>query len=230
MLKQTGWEACRIQSQPSLAVQIHLNHPQARLSPTTGGTPEVDIGATAIDQDLRAAERLHQAYSFLANAYLWEPDTEPLHLLPRQIAVPYVALSKIVDRPPVLSYAGTQLCNWRRLDLETHIPRQHCRDPGFSGSPRRGVVLDHPYRHRGDWRTRGHCRSVACEAHDKTTLTACLQRLRRLLRELSAITAPAERIEEGADQMSSSRLCDPSCSAHRKASSSTGTRLMAGSR
>jgi len=78
--------------------------------------PEVDINATAIDQDLRAAERLHQAYSFLANAYLWEPDTEPLHRLPRQIAVPYVALSKVVDRPPVLSYAGTQLCNWRRLD------------------------------------------------------------------------------------------------------------------
>lgn len=81
--------------------------------------PHIDIETTDIGSDVRAAERMHQAYSFLANAYLWEPGAEPTRTLPPQIAVPYVALSRIVDRPPVLSYAGTQLCNWRRPD-----PRQ----------------------------------------------------------------------------------------------------------
>jgi len=78
--------------------------------------PAFDVGRTRLASDRRAAERFHQAYAFLANAYLWEPGAPPLRRLPPQIAVPYAALSRIVGRPPVLSYAGTQLCNWRRLD------------------------------------------------------------------------------------------------------------------
>ena len=63
-----------------------------------------------------AAERLHQAYAYLANAYLWAPGAEATRRLPRALAVPFAALSLRIGRPPVLSYASSQLCNWRRRD------------------------------------------------------------------------------------------------------------------
>ena len=62
------------------------------------------------------AERLHQAYAFLANAYLWQPEAEPARRLPHQIAVPFAAMAERIGRPPILSYAGTQLANYRVLD------------------------------------------------------------------------------------------------------------------
>lgn len=68
------------------------------------------------DLPITAAERLHQAYGYMANAYLWAPGAEPTRRLPRSLAIAFARLSEQVGRPPVLSYANSQLCNWRRKD------------------------------------------------------------------------------------------------------------------
>lgn len=72
--------------------------------------------AALADLDERQAERLHQAYAFLANGYLWAPGSDGSRHLPAGLAVPFVALSDRLGRPPVLSYAGTQLANWQPRD------------------------------------------------------------------------------------------------------------------
>lgn len=75
-----------------------------------------DFSSAGAVPDERAAERLHQAYAFLSNGYLWQPDAEPTRSLPRTLAIPFVQLSAMVKRPPTLSYANTQLANWQRID------------------------------------------------------------------------------------------------------------------
>ncbi|SVD64669.1 uncharacterized protein METZ01_LOCUS417523, partial [marine metagenome] len=78
--------------------------------------PSADFSTPAAISDPRAAERLHQAYAFLSNAYLWQPNSEPTQVLPKALASPFVQLSTLVQRPPTLSYTDTQLVNWRRID------------------------------------------------------------------------------------------------------------------
>jgi indoleamine 2,3-dioxygenase len=72
--------------------------------------------ALEIDTDFRVAERLMQVYSYLASAYVYaEADSSARHI-PANIAVPLVRLAHLVERPPILSYAGYVLNNWRRSD------------------------------------------------------------------------------------------------------------------
>ena len=78
--------------------------------------PSADFSTPAAISDPRAAERLHQAYAFLSNAYLWQPNSQPTQVLPKALASPFVQLSTLVQRPPTLSYTDTQLVNWRRID------------------------------------------------------------------------------------------------------------------
>ena len=58
--------------------------------------------------------------SFIAHAYILG-GSEPKSLLPKVIAKPWVNLSKILARPPVLSYASYCLHNWYLLDSEEPI-------------------------------------------------------------------------------------------------------------
>ena len=53
--------------------------------------------------------------SFIAHAYILG-GSEPKSLLPKVIAKPWVNLSKILARPPVLSYASYCLHNWYLID------------------------------------------------------------------------------------------------------------------
>jgi indoleamine 2,3-dioxygenase len=74
--------------------------------------PELDAGAlTSKAEDERAALIL----SALTMAYVWG-GTAPDFTLPRNIAVPFVALSQRLGRPPIVMHATLVLNNWRRLD------------------------------------------------------------------------------------------------------------------
>jgi indoleamine 2,3-dioxygenase len=158
--------------------------------------PIPDIAAAGLSD--RAAERVHQAYGFLANAYMWTPEGPPTATLPREIAVPYVAISERLGRPPTLSYADTQLLNWRRTDPaagfapENIAPVQVFRDDAdeawfwvihiaieAAGAP--GVMA-------------GRDACAAAQAGDAPALEAALG---EVLAAFEAITALAERISEG---------------------------------
>jgi indoleamine 2,3-dioxygenase len=55
---------------------------------------------------------------FLASAYVNQVGLEPATLLPRNIAEPLCDVCARLERPPILSYDGYALFNWKRFDLE----------------------------------------------------------------------------------------------------------------
>ncbi|MEM7208413.1 MAG: hypothetical protein AAF434_11365 [Pseudomonadota bacterium] len=75
-----------------------------------------DVSALRNIRDFRVVERAFQIYAHLANAYVWCDEENPKHHIPEGVAVPLVELSKMVERPPILPYAATSLCNFRRRD------------------------------------------------------------------------------------------------------------------
>ena len=52
---------------------------------------------------------------FLASAYINQVGAEACHVLPANIAVPLTHACKLLQRPPILSYDGYALYNWRRF-------------------------------------------------------------------------------------------------------------------
>lgn len=52
---------------------------------------------------------------FFASAYVNQVGAEPATILPRNIATPLVTVSKLLNRPPILSYDGYALYNWKRF-------------------------------------------------------------------------------------------------------------------
>ncbi len=53
---------------------------------------------------------------FLASAYVNQVGEERARVLPRKIAVPLADVCKRLGRPPILSYDGYALFNWKRFD------------------------------------------------------------------------------------------------------------------
>jgi indoleamine 2,3-dioxygenase len=53
---------------------------------------------------------------FLASAYVNQVGQEPAQLLPRNIALPLCDVCRRLNRPPILSYDGYALFNWKRFD------------------------------------------------------------------------------------------------------------------
>jgi indoleamine 2,3-dioxygenase len=53
---------------------------------------------------------------FLASAYVNQVGQPPATLLPRNIAGPLCAVCALLERPPILSYDGYALYNWKRFD------------------------------------------------------------------------------------------------------------------
>lgn len=58
---------------------------------------------------------------FLASAYVNQVSQTPATLLPRNIAVPLARACRLLDRPPILSYDGYALYNWKRFNRDGPI-------------------------------------------------------------------------------------------------------------
>ena len=58
--------------------------------------------------------------SFISHSYVWGAKT-PSKILPEVLAKPWVQLSNILGRPPILSYASYCLDNWYRLNINEKI-------------------------------------------------------------------------------------------------------------
>ncbi|QNP99663.1 Indoleamine 2,3-dioxygenase [Yarrowia lipolytica] len=71
-----------------------------------------------IDQ-LKTPEEQRRAYSvlsFIAHAYIWgSPGDDPRDYIPPQITEPWVAISDLLELPPVCTYAG--LCLWNHKTI-----------------------------------------------------------------------------------------------------------------
>lgn len=65
----------------------------------------------------RAEMRLYYVrLGFLASAYVNQVGEPRARVLPRNIAVPLDRVCKVLRRPPILSYDGYALFNWKRFD------------------------------------------------------------------------------------------------------------------
>ena len=58
---------------------------------------------------------------FLASAYVNQVGEPPVSLLPQNLAVPLCDVCRRLSRPPILSYDGYALYNWKRFDASQPI-------------------------------------------------------------------------------------------------------------
>ena len=70
--------------------------------------------------DLRELKLSMVHLSFIAHAYIWG-GKKPSKILPEVISKPWVEVSSILGRPPILSYASYCLDNWYRVDKSKNI-------------------------------------------------------------------------------------------------------------
>jgi indoleamine 2,3-dioxygenase len=73
--------------------------------------PQTRVGA----KDLPELRLYYVRVGFLASAYINQVGQEPSRVLPANLAVPLVRISKLLTRPPILSYDGYALYNWKRF-------------------------------------------------------------------------------------------------------------------
>jgi len=60
-------------------------------------------------------QRAMMILSYIGQSYQWS-DNEPAHTLPKNLALPWYEVGRLVGRPPILSYQSYANDNWRRLD------------------------------------------------------------------------------------------------------------------
>jgi indoleamine 2,3-dioxygenase len=66
-------------------------------------------------EDLPALRLYYVRLGFLASAYVNQTSEEPARVLPKNIAAPLVHACRLLGRPPILSYDGYALYNWKRF-------------------------------------------------------------------------------------------------------------------
>ncbi len=78
------------------------------------------IGA-ATEEMLPQLRLYYVRLGFLASAYVNQVGQEPTRTLPRNIAAPLVTAARLLERPPILSYDGYALFNWKRFRQDRPI-------------------------------------------------------------------------------------------------------------
>ena len=79
--------------------------------------PQQRIGV----KDLPELRLYYVRLGFLASAYINQIGEEPARLLPRNIAGPLCSACAVLKRPPILSYDGYALYNWKRFRVNGPI-------------------------------------------------------------------------------------------------------------
>ena len=72
-------------------------------------------------KDLPELRLYYVRVGFLASAYINQVGTEPSRVLPANIAVPLCRACRLLNRPPILSYDGYALFNWKRFRTDGPI-------------------------------------------------------------------------------------------------------------
>lgn len=67
-------------------------------------------------------------------AYMWCEEGPTPQVLPARLAVPWAAVSRALDMPPVLVYATYNLYNWRRLPVQAGAAHGGTEGHGDTGS------------------------------------------------------------------------------------------------
>jgi len=98
-----------------------------QVRPVLAALPIYEMALLNEVADFRVHERLFQIYAHFANAYVWSDQSDPSAHIPAGVAVPLVALAKMVERPPIVPYASTALCNFQRIDPHGELRADNIR-------------------------------------------------------------------------------------------------------
>ena len=79
--------------------------------------PENRVGPS----DLPELRLYYLRVGFLASAYINQVGNEPSRVLPANLALPLCRACKLLNRPPILSYDGYALYNWKRFHKDGPI-------------------------------------------------------------------------------------------------------------
>ena len=69
----------------------------------------------ATSENLSQLRLYYMRVGFLASAYVNQIGEEPAKVVPRNMAVPLAKAATLLNRPPILSYDGYALYNWKRF-------------------------------------------------------------------------------------------------------------------
>lgn len=138
----------------------------------------------------------HRAYSvlaFIAHAYIWGGD-KPAERVPPPVTVPFLAACKHLELPPVATYAGLVLWNWKpifdkeRADTLANLDTINT----FTGSldEKWFYLISIAVEARGGAIVPLMLKAIEAANHgDRYTVTACLQSFAERLDELGAMLA-----------------------------------------
>ncbi len=73
------------------------------------------------EEDLPALRLYYVRLGFLASGYVNQLGQDSASMLPANIAAPFCKAAKLLNRPPILSYDGYALYNWKRFNPEGPI-------------------------------------------------------------------------------------------------------------
>ncbi|GAB7365639.1 hypothetical protein MBLNU230_g6703t1 [Neophaeotheca triangularis] len=79
-----------------------------------GVVEDLDILTTDRLQDEGQWRRAYSVLAFIAHAYIWGGD-KPKERVPPTISIPFLATCKHLDLPPVATYSGLVLWNWKPI-------------------------------------------------------------------------------------------------------------------
>lgn len=87
-----------------------------KIRPYVDKLPQLSIDK--LGSDKRELRRAYSILSFLSHAYVWGTDT-PSEVLPKQLAEPLLKLSEILELPPLATYSGLILWNFKPIFNES---------------------------------------------------------------------------------------------------------------
>jgi indoleamine 2,3-dioxygenase len=73
-------------------------------------------GDEALKETIQELRLYYVRVGFLASAYINQVSEAKAEMLPRNVAVPFCKACALLRRPPILSYDGYALYNWKRFD------------------------------------------------------------------------------------------------------------------
>jgi len=81
---------------------------------------EIEENLPLLDVGCLSGRAEHQraltVLSFLSSAYVWNDHQHPRTKLPANLAIPFKKICEYFDLPPILTYTGFTLFNWRLID------------------------------------------------------------------------------------------------------------------
>ncbi|GAA3919696.1 hypothetical protein [Litoribacillus peritrichatus] len=79
--------------------------------------PETNVKA----ENLPELRLYYLRLGFVVSGYINQVGQEAIHSLPENLALPFVHACNLLNRPPILSYDGYALYNWKRFDVNKPV-------------------------------------------------------------------------------------------------------------